>query len=59
MNAQHERLRRRGARQRDLLAELVAEGYSLGAAGRAIGVSQQRASQLFAQIRAGLGEQAR
>ena len=40
------------------IAEHVAEGASISAAGRAVGISQQRASQIFARIRAELGWQA-
>ena len=52
--------KRRGhsAAQCNKLADLVAEGYSVAAAGRAIGVGQQRSSQLWRRIRAGLGAQA-
>lgn len=39
--------------------DAIAEGASLTAAGRVIGVGQQRASQMFAQMRAELGWQAR
>lgn len=50
--------RRHGAAQCDKIAELVAEGYSVAAAGRAIGITQQRASKFWLRIRADLGPQA-
>ena len=56
--AHYERRRRIGDRQRAQLAELVAEGYSVSAAARVMGVAQQRGSQLWAQVRADLGDQA-
>lgn len=40
------------------LAELVAQGLSLSAAAKHIGVTQQQASKLFAAIRAEMGWQA-
>lgn len=52
-------LRRRKSRQQmDRLAELVAEGWSVAAAGREIGVNQQRSSELFRRIKDELGPQA-
>ena len=45
------------ARQANQLAELVSEGWSVAAAGREIGVSQQRSSQIWKRVRDGLGAQ--
>lgn len=52
--------RRNQGMRRDLsiFAEAIAEGSSLAEAGRAIGVSGQRSSQLFAKMRRDLGWQA-
>jgi len=57
-SAQHAKQRAIGEQNRAQLAELVSEGYSVAAAGRTIGVSQQRSSQLWAQVRDELGWQA-
>lgn len=57
-SASYERRRRETARQMDAIAERVAEGWSVAAAGRDIGVSQQRSSQIWKQVRDGLGWQA-
>lgn len=55
MNASyHARRRRKIERKMDELAEMVAEGYSVSAAARAMGVTQQHGSQLWTRIRAGL-----
>ena len=56
--AQHAKLRQQGEAQKARLADLVAEGYSVAAAARAIGITQQRGSQLWKRIRDDLGEQA-
>lgn len=45
-------------RQMDELAHHVSEGMSVTAAGRVIGLGQQRSSQLWRKIRDGLGAQA-
>lgn len=45
-------------RKLDTFAEAVANGASLSAAGRLVGVSQQMASKMFAKIREELGWQA-
>ena len=52
--------RRNQEMRRDLstFAEAIAEGATLADAGRQIGVSGQRASQLFAKMRRDLGWQA-
>lgn len=42
----------------DQIADLVSEGLSISAAGRALGITQQRASQIWRRIVAGLGWQA-
>lgn len=54
------RARNHAARNRriEALAELVAEGWSVAAGARHLGVSQQAGSKMWADIRAGLGEQA-
>lgn len=54
------RTRRNQHRRRDLapFAEAIANGATLAEAGRNIGVSGQRASQLFAKMRRDLGWQA-
>ncbi|OHT19929.1 hypothetical protein [Edaphosphingomonas haloaromaticamans] len=46
-----------GRRKISVFADAVAEGSSLAAAGRLIGVNQQRSSAIFAQIRRDLGWQ--
>ena len=43
------------AARRDELAELVADGLSVAAASKAMGISQQRASQLWQRIKAEMG----
>lgn len=55
----HDALRARGAEVRDQIAELASQGWSISAAARHIGISQQMASRHWAAIRAGLGDQAR
>jgi len=58
--AANARARRAGRRLRlDRFAELVAEGASVAAAGRAIGLAAPAAAQAFAAIRRRLGVQAR
>lgn len=47
------------AQTRDCLAEMVANGLTISAAAKALGVSQQRASQHWARIKRDLGSQAR
>lgn len=56
----YQQRRRIGARHTlDRFAEALANGApSISAAGREAGVGQQRASQLFAQLRSELGAQA-
>jgi len=44
--------------QANRIAYLVSEGWTVTAAGREIGVSQQRASQIWVAIKASLGPQA-
>lgn len=56
--AHRARLKAQGDLRRDQLAELVANGDSIAAASAKIGISQQRGSQLFAEIRRKLGPQA-
>lgn len=56
--ASYEKRRRDTERQMDAIAERVAEGWSVAAAGRDIGVGQQRSSQIWKQVREGLGPQA-
>ncbi len=55
--ARHALLRRIGERNRAQLAELVAEGYSVAAAARAMGLSQQSGSKIWRQIRDEMGEE--
>jgi hypothetical protein len=58
--AANARARRAGRRLRlDRFADLVAEGASVAAAGRAIGLAAPAAAQAFAAIRRRLGVQAR
>lgn len=56
--AEHERRRKHGRELRDKLAHLVSEGWSVAAAGRELGISQQGSSGHWAQIKADLGAQA-
>ena len=51
-------MRAQGGRQIAKFAECMAEGYTIAAAARAIGVVPQRGSQYFARMRAELGHQA-
>lgn len=53
------RLKEHAAERRDELAERVSIHGSLTQAAREMGISQQRASQMWKIIRAGLGWQAR
>ncbi len=55
--ARHALLRRIGERNRAQLAELVAEGYSVAAAARSMGLSQQSGSKIWRQIRDEMGEE--
>jgi len=59
--AANARARRAGRRRLrlDRFADLVAEGASVAAAGRAIGLAAPAAAQAFAAIRRRLGVQAR
>lgn len=57
-NTRARRAGRRGA-QLGRLAELVAEGASIPAAARAIGISHKAGARMFAAIRRRLGVQAR
>jgi len=58
--AANARARRAGRRLRlDRFTDLVAEGASVAAAGRAIGLAAPAAAQAFAAIRRRLGAQAR
>ena len=58
--AANARARRAGRRLRlDRFADLVADGASVAAAGRAIGLAAPAAAQAFAAIRRRLGVQAR
>jgi len=60
ITAANARARRAGRRLRlDRFADLVAEGASVAAAGRAIGLAAPAAAQAFAAIRRRLGVQAR
>lgn len=52
----HVRRRALTERQKAQLAELVSEGYTASAAARVMGITQQRASQLWLAIKADLGE---
>lgn len=45
-------------RQKETMAELVSEGWSIAAAGRHLGVNQQRASAIWQQIKRDMGAQA-
>lgn len=45
-------------KQLDQFAEMLAEGWTVTAAARALGVSQQAGSKMLRDIRAGLGGQA-
>lgn len=57
--ARHTEARRaRTVAQKATIAELVSEGWSITAAGRSIGVGQGRASQIWQQIVADMGDQA-
>lgn len=57
-HASYARRRAQTARQKSVMAELVADGWSITAAGRHLGVSQQRASQIWREIAADMGAQA-
>ena len=50
-----EKQRAEAAARRDHLAELVADGHSVVTAARSMGISQQRASQLWQRIKAEMG----
>lgn len=52
------KLRAQGKKQRERLAFLVSEGYSVSAACREIGISQQMGSKHWAKIKQELGPQA-
>ena len=58
-NAQDALRRRIVERNLDELADLVSEGMSVQAAARSMGLSQQRDSQMRAEIRARLGVEAK
>jgi len=47
-----------GQRNRDTLAELVADGKGIAEAGRAMGISETTAFKHWTAIKAGLGAQA-
>lgn len=55
--ARHALLRRIGERNRAQLAELVAEGMSVQAAARSMGLSQQMGSKMWRIIRDEMGEE--
>nr|WP_293854402.1 hypothetical protein [Sphingomonas sp. SCN 67-18] len=50
--------RARAKRHMDQLADLVSEGWSISAAARSMGLSQQEGSRLFGKIKAEMGWQA-
>lgn len=54
----YERRRIAAQVQANKMADLVSEGWTVTAAGRELGVSQQRSSQIWRVIREGLGPQA-
>ena len=56
--SRHAEQRRIGERHMNAIAERVAEGWSISAAARDIGISQQMASKYWQRIKAGLGDQA-
>lgn len=51
-------IKAKSIRQKRQIAELVSEGFTVAAAARSIGVSQQRGSQIWRGIRNDLGAQA-
>ena len=51
-----EKQKAEAAARRDELADLVADGLSVAAASKAMGISQQRASQLWQRIKSEVGE---
>lgn len=50
--------RQHTAKQKAVIAELVSEGWSVAAAGRELGVTQQRASTVWREIVRDMGAQA-
>ena len=52
------RQRAQGKKQRERIAELVSEGWSVQAAAREIGISQQMGSKHWRKIKEELGPQA-
>lgn len=56
--AYYARRRAQTTDQADRMAELVADGWTVAAAGRELGVSQQRSSRIWATIKARFGAQA-
>lgn len=55
--ARHALLRRIGERNRADLCDLVADGYSVQAAARSMGLSQQMGSKMWRIIRDEMGEE--
>ncbi len=54
----HARRRAQTVRQKAVVAELVAEGWTIAAAAASLGVSQQRGSQIWRLIVEDMGAQA-
>jgi hypothetical protein len=52
------KLKRDRQKRLERLAELVSEGYTVAAASRELGFTQQAGSKMWRDIRLGLGEQA-